>query len=91
MLTNLQDAYGHQLYVYFRGTSSGLEIVERDDGLIQANLGPALCRDSRNATIERTNGLEPLVNSENPDYFRLSHVLRKSVIGECPSNGANRF
>ncbi len=40
MLTDLQDAYGHQLYDYFRGRSSGLEIVERDDGFIQANFGP---------------------------------------------------
>jgi len=40
VLTNLQDAYGHQLYDYFRGKSSGLEIVERDDGFIQANFGP---------------------------------------------------
>ncbi len=40
MLTNLQDAYGHQLYDYFRGKSSGIEIVERDDGFIQANVGP---------------------------------------------------
>ncbi len=40
MLDSFQDAYGHQLYDYFRGGSQGLEIVERDDGFIQANLGP---------------------------------------------------
>ncbi len=40
MLTDLQDAYGHQLYDYFQRRSSGLEIVERDDGFIQANFGP---------------------------------------------------
>lgn len=40
MLTNSQDAYGHQLFDYYRGRSEGLEIVERDDGFIQANQGP---------------------------------------------------
>ena len=34
------DAYGHQLYDYFRGRNQGLEIVERDDGFIQTNFGP---------------------------------------------------
>jgi len=40
MLNSSRDAYGHQLYDYFRKKSQGLEIVERDDGFIQANLGP---------------------------------------------------
>ncbi len=40
MLSDIQDAYGHQLYDYLKGRSLGLEIVERDDGFIQANLGP---------------------------------------------------
>ncbi len=35
-----EDAYGHQLYDYYKGKSDGLEIVERDDGFIQANQGP---------------------------------------------------
>ncbi len=35
-----RDAYGHQLYDYFRGRNQGLEIVERDDGFIQSNFGP---------------------------------------------------
>lgn len=40
MLENNEDAYGHQLYDYFKGKSRGLEIVEREDGFIQANFGP---------------------------------------------------
>jgi len=40
LLSDIEDAYGHQLYDYFKGKSSGLEIVERDDGFIQANFGP---------------------------------------------------
>ncbi len=40
MLSAYRDAYGHQLYDYFKKKSQGLEIVERDDGFIQANLGP---------------------------------------------------
>jgi len=40
VLSKLEDAYGHQLFDFLRGKSQGLEIVERDDGFIQANLGP---------------------------------------------------
>ncbi len=40
MLSAYRDAYGHQLYDYLKNRSQGLEIVERDDGFIQANLGP---------------------------------------------------
>lgn len=40
MLSKHQDAYGQQLYDYFKGRNQGLEIVERDDGFIQANMGP---------------------------------------------------
>lgn len=40
MIPKHQDAYGHQLYDYLKGRNQGLEIVERDDGFIQANLGP---------------------------------------------------
>ncbi len=39
-MKDFQDAYGHQLYDYYEGRSDGLEIVERDDGFIQANFGP---------------------------------------------------
>ncbi len=40
MLSAHKDAYDHQLFDYFKNRSQGLEIVERDDGFIQANLGP---------------------------------------------------
>ena len=40
MLSIQQDAYGHQLYDYLKGKNQGIEIVERDDGFIQANFGP---------------------------------------------------
>ena len=39
MLTNRQDAYGHQLYDFFKGRPV-VECVERDDGYIDPN--PAL-------------------------------------------------
>lgn len=42
MLSTFKDAYGHQLYDYLKGRSPGLEVVERDDGFIQATLGPRL-------------------------------------------------
>lgn len=33
-MKDYQDAYGHNMYDYIKGKSSGFEIVERDDGLI---------------------------------------------------------
>jgi SAM-dependent methyltransferase len=39
MLSRHQDAYGQNLYDYLKGKNQGLEIVERDDGFIQANPG----------------------------------------------------
>ena len=36
MLKTSQDAYGHQLYDFFRGRQV-VEVVERDDGLIDPN------------------------------------------------------
>ena len=52
MLSSSQDAFGHEIfdyfrgrshgrtYNYFRGVSHGLEIVEKDDGFINAGAGP---------------------------------------------------
>lgn len=40
MLSASKDAYGLQLYDYFQKRNQGIEIVERDDGFIQPNLGP---------------------------------------------------
>ncbi len=40
MLKDHQDAFGHGMDEYFKG-KKGTEIVERDDGLIQPNGGPA--------------------------------------------------
>ena len=39
MLTDKQDAYGHEIFDYSQGKPS-LEIVERDDGLISFSQGP---------------------------------------------------
>ncbi len=40
MLKNSQDAYGHQLYDCFKG-GDVIEVVERDDGLIDpSRVGP---------------------------------------------------
>ncbi len=41
MLNNRQDAFGHGMVDYLNG-KSGVEIVERDDGLIEPNGGPAV-------------------------------------------------
>lgn len=39
MLKDWQDAYGHEIYDYFRG-KGGYEIVERDDGFFDASNAP---------------------------------------------------
>jgi len=41
MLTDEQDAYGHEIYDYYRG-KGGYEIVEREDGYIDISSGPPL-------------------------------------------------
>jgi SAM-dependent methyltransferase len=41
MLTDKQDAFGHVMYDYLRGTRSQ-EIIERDDGFFSISPGPAL-------------------------------------------------
>lgn len=40
ILTSSQDAYGHEIYDYYKGDREVLEIVERDDGFIEAYPGP---------------------------------------------------
>ncbi|OGN99328.1 MAG: hypothetical protein A2Y89_07455 [Chloroflexi bacterium RBG_13_51_18] len=43
MLTDKQDAFGHEIYDYFKKGKQGppiLEIIERDDGYIDATGGP---------------------------------------------------
>jgi 2-polyprenyl-3-methyl-5-hydroxy-6-metoxy-1,4-benzoquinol methylase len=45
MLTDEQDAFGHEMYDYYKeaATPHGIrEIVERDDGYIEATVGPAV-------------------------------------------------
>ena len=37
MLTDNQDAYGHLITDYYAGKTDALEIVEREDGLIDAH------------------------------------------------------
>lgn len=41
MLKDWQDAFGHEIYDYFKG-KGGYEIVERDDGFFSTSLGPKL-------------------------------------------------
>ena len=41
MLTDRQDAFGHEILDYHRGRG-GYEIIERDDGLFSLSTGPAL-------------------------------------------------
>jgi SAM-dependent methyltransferase len=41
MLTDAQDAFGHEIYDYFRG-KGGYEIIERDDGFFSLSPGPRL-------------------------------------------------
>ena len=41
MLTDRQDAFGHEMYDYYHG-QGGYEIIERDDGLFSISTGPAL-------------------------------------------------
>jgi SAM-dependent methyltransferase len=41
MLKDWQDAFGHEIYDYFRG-KGGYEIVERDDGFFSVSRGPSL-------------------------------------------------
>jgi SAM-dependent methyltransferase len=44
MLTDKQDAFGHEMYDYFSGCMRNPhihEIIERDDGFIEASNGPA--------------------------------------------------
>jgi SAM-dependent methyltransferase len=40
-LTSRQDAFGHAMYDFYRGLG-GVEIVERDDGLVVPSGGPAM-------------------------------------------------
>jgi len=44
MLADHQDAFGHELYDYLKseGRSPALEIIERDDGYIDASGGPVI-------------------------------------------------
>jgi 2-polyprenyl-3-methyl-5-hydroxy-6-metoxy-1,4-benzoquinol methylase len=39
MLSDQEDAYGHELYAFFQGNEV-YEIVEREDGFIHAHAGP---------------------------------------------------
>ncbi len=41
MLKDWQDAFGHEIYDYFKG-KGGYEIVERDDGFFSVSSGPKL-------------------------------------------------
>jgi SAM-dependent methyltransferase len=41
MLTDQQDAFGHEIYDYYHN-KSGFEIVERDDGFFSLSVGPEL-------------------------------------------------
>jgi SAM-dependent methyltransferase len=41
MLTDQQDAFGHEIYDYYH-SKSGFEIVERDDGLFVPSFGPEM-------------------------------------------------
>ena len=41
MLKDWQDAFGHEIYDYFKG-KGGYEIVERDDGFFSVSTGPKL-------------------------------------------------
>ena len=44
MLTDKQDAFGHEIYDYLKGENPRpfTEIVERDDGYIDHSGGPAM-------------------------------------------------
>ena len=39
-LSSIQDAFGREIYDYWRGDTTACEIVERDDGYIDAGFGP---------------------------------------------------
>ena len=41
MLTDRQDAFGHEIEDYYLG-KGGVEVVERDDGYVSVSGGPAL-------------------------------------------------
>jgi SAM-dependent methyltransferase len=41
MLKDWQDAFGHEVYDYYKG-KGGYEIIERDDGFFSTGLGPQL-------------------------------------------------
>lgn len=38
---DMKDAYGHEIYDYWKGDRTAREIVERDDGFISLSSGPA--------------------------------------------------
>ncbi len=40
ILSSNRDAQGHEIFDYFQGNREVLEIVERDDGLIEPYAGP---------------------------------------------------
>ncbi len=40
ILSSDRDAQGHEIFDYFQGNREVLEIVERDDGFIEAYTGP---------------------------------------------------
>jgi predicted lipoprotein with Yx(FWY)xxD motif len=41
MLKDWQDAFGHEIYDYFK-EKGGYEIIERDDGFFSLSTGPKL-------------------------------------------------